>query len=152
MGAKNIKKNINMELEAADAEFEKLYDCPEGCGRSFKRNALEKHIKFCKSVFLNKNKEEGTAQKSSSIAPNKQAEKKEDNRSASTQKWKKDSEALRKLIKKGKGEKVDEPEILVEAPDKVCDICSKGFSENAFVRHRPICESKKKYMEGNFKK
>lgn len=28
--------------------------CPEGCGRSFNKKALEKHIPLCKKVFVPK--------------------------------------------------------------------------------------------------
>ena len=29
-------------------------ECPEGCGRKFNAQALEKHVKVCKKVFQNK--------------------------------------------------------------------------------------------------
>jgi zinc-finger of a C2HC-type len=32
-------------------EDEELNVCPEGCGRSFKKDALDKHVKVCKAVF-----------------------------------------------------------------------------------------------------
>jgi zinc-finger of a C2HC-type len=153
VGAKNIKKNINMELEANDAEFEKLYECPEGCGRSFKRNALEKHMKVCRTVFQNKKKEEPAAtHKQLPAAAAKSEQKEEGHATSNASKWKKDSENLRKLIRKGKGEKVEEPVDVIELPEKVCDICSKNFSEGAYQRHRPVCESKKKYIDGELKK
>ena len=50
-GVKNVRNKIDMELEAQDAEFERVYECPEGCGRTFKRVAIEKHVKICKKVF-----------------------------------------------------------------------------------------------------
>lgn len=142
-----------MELEANDAEFEKLYECPEGCGRSFRRNALEKHMKVCRTVFQNKKKEEtASTQKAAPTSSSKPDQKEEGHATSNNAKWKKDSENLRKLIKKGKGEKVEEPVDVIELPEKVCDICSKNFSEGAYQRHRPVCESKKKYHEGEFKK
>ncbi len=162
VGTKNIKNNVNMELEAQDAEFEKLYQCPEGCGRSFKRNALEKHIKVCKTVFQ-KNEETGNAKNRGAsvnlIKKDPTADSKEANRSESVQKWKKDSEQFRKMLRKGgKSEKADEDDLpgaqhhKPEQPQKICDICSKSFNEQAFIRHRPLCESKKKYMEGGYDK
>lgn len=158
VGVRNIKNNVHMELEAQDAEFEKLYQCPEGCGRSFKRNALEKHIKICRSVFSG-----------AEVSDNKQSLKnrgasvqvvKKDpgagNRSESVQKWKKDSEQFRKMLRQGKGVNEDElPGIdlhMPEQPQTACDICTKSFNEQAYIRHRPLCESKKKYMEGGHKK
>ncbi len=142
-----------MELEANDAEFEKLYECPEGCSRSFRRNALEKHMKVCRTVFQNKKKDESSANhKLPNAASSKTEQKEEAHASSNAAKWKKDSDNLRKLIRKGKGEKVDDPVDVIELPEKVCDICSKNFSEGAYQRHRPVCESKKKYTEGEHKK
>lgn len=50
VGQKNITKNIDLEIDAEDAKFEDVYEC-QGCGRKFKREALEKHKIACKKVF-----------------------------------------------------------------------------------------------------
>lgn len=160
VGVKNIKNNVHMELEAQDAEFEKLYQCPEGCGRSFKRVALEKHVKVCKTVFQ-AGEEKPKPNRGGSVNPQKadlSSEVKQPNRSESMQKWKQESEQFRKMLKKGGKAGTDDEELpgaqhhKPEQPQKVCDICNKSFNEQAFSRHRPICESKKKYMEGGYGK
>ena len=141
-----------MELEAQDAEFERLYDCPEGCGRSFKREALEKHIKVCKSVFQ---KKDGKQRGASVAAKEPVKEEEQTNPYAAkgdqVKQWKKESENFRKMIKGkagGQGAK-REDQLLPEdgLPQKVCEVCSKHFTDEAFKRHRPLCESKKKYMQ-----
>lgn len=111
VGVKNVKNNINMEIEAQDAEFEKLYECPEGCGRSFRRQALEKHVKICKQVF----QKDGKDGRGASVAAKTKEEAKERSSSTNNQKWKKDSENFRKLMKKGAtGVEGYEPVVLVK--------------------------------------
>lgn len=151
MGTKDIKKNVNMELEAQDAEFERLYECPEGCGRSFRRDALEKHIKVCKSVF--QKKKDAIAKRGASLAINKNKDSKVDasvdplrDRGEQTKQWKKESENFRNMIK-GKAPNREDQLAEISLPEKVCDICSKHFTDQSYIRHRPICESKKKFME-----
>ena len=157
VGTKNIKTNINMELEAQDAEFEKLYQCPEGCGRSFRRVALEKHMKVCKTVFQKEqeSKDANLKNRGASVVNMKKGAVEPSatqNRSESVQKWKKDSEQFRKMLKGGKKENDEElPGAHLHKPDEpqtVCDICQSSFNQQAYSRHRPLCESKKKYKEG----
>lgn len=38
------------------AEYEPVYKCTEGCGKSFKEATLKRHIKICKKVFQSKRK------------------------------------------------------------------------------------------------
>lgn len=56
VGQKNITKNIDLEIDAEDAKYEDVYEC-QGCGRKFKRDALEKHKTACKKVFQTKRRE-----------------------------------------------------------------------------------------------
>ena len=51
VGQKKFTENLEVELEAQNAELERLFECPEGCGRSFRKQVLQKHIKVCKKVF-----------------------------------------------------------------------------------------------------
>ena len=37
VGQKQFEKNLDVELEAQNAEMEVLFECPEGCGRSFRK-------------------------------------------------------------------------------------------------------------------
>lgn len=148
---KNVRHNINMELEAQDAEFERLYDCPEGCGRTFKREALEKHIKVCKSVFQKKGeaKQRGTSVTAKPPAKEEEAENPYKAKGEQVKAWKKESENFRNMIKGKGGAGKREDQLLPEdgLPQKVCDVCTKHFTDEAFKRHRPLCESKKKYLQ-----
>lgn len=118
VGQKNITKNMNFELEAEDAEFEKLYECQQ-CGRSFKRNALEKHQKVCKKVFKLKRKQYETQEHRVVSGANKKkiGSGKKKHKGKDGKNWKKKSEGLRNLIKKnakkGKKKKDIEIEIVV---------------------------------------
>lgn len=112
VGQKNVAMNMNLELEAEDAEFEKLYECQQ-CGRSFKRDALQKHQKVCKKVFQLKRKEFDVDEKRMIskeqkllAAKGKRKMNVNKNLKGKGKKWKKQSEGLRKMIKKNaKGKK-----------------------------------------------
>lgn len=122
VGQKNIAQNMDLELQAEDAEFEKLYECQQ-CGRSFKRDALEKHQKVCKKVFQLKRREFEVEEKrvvdeKQKLLAQKGKRKMEVDKNLKKgkgKKWKKQSEGLRQLIKKkgGKKKKDIEVEIVV---------------------------------------
>ena len=122
VGQKDIAKNIQMELEAEDAEFEQLFECPI-CGRSFKRSVLQKHIAICKKVFQTKRKEFETKDKR--ILTNEQkilAQKGERKmkleknlkKRNTKKKWKKQSEGLRNMIKRKAKQKGTKKEVEIE--------------------------------------
>lgn len=138
-----------MELEAQDAEFERLYDCPEGCGRNFKREALEKHIKVCKSVFQKKveNSKIRGASVAAKIVNKQDTDNPYERKGEQAKQWKKDSENFRNMIK-GKAP-IKEINILSEEnlSENVCDVCSRSFTDDAYLRHKPLCQSKKKYLQ-----
>lgn len=126
VGQRNIAKNMEMELEAEDAEFEKLFEC-QGCGRSFKRDALQRHTKACKKVFQTKRKEFETqdqrmiAKEQKLLAQKGERKMRMDKNLKKKKKggWKKKSEGLRNMIKKNakknKGKKKEvEVEILLK--------------------------------------
>ena len=136
-----------MELEAQDMEFEKLYECPSGCGRSFRRKALEKHIKVCEKVFKPKDNPEPKkaavkiTEKESGSKVEKQAEEpvKKEGQKALAQAKKKEP-----IGKKKEEKKIEDDMITVEI---TCDLCKKGMTKGAYDRHRPICESKFKFAK-----
>jgi hypothetical protein len=113
-------------MEAEDAKFEDCYEC-QGCGRKFKREALEKHKKVCKKVFQTKRKEFNAEDKRQVTREQKMLANK-GKRKMATQKnlaskkkgknWKKKSEGLKKFLKKkgkiAKNTKEPEIEILVK--------------------------------------
>lgn len=167
VGVKNVKNKIDMELEAQDAEFERVYECPEGCGRTFKRAALEKHVKICKKVFQVKNEEGGYADEQAAPAPVKQntrggsvqpqkatvPEPQVIKKPADKQKWKQDSENLKKLMKKGAAAAQVEDVVLVKEKHgvvkekiteaKLCSKCDEGFQTDALLKdHQGKCKGK----------
>jgi len=134
-----------MELEAQDMEFEKLYECPSGCGRSFRRKALEKHIKVCEKVFKPKDNTEAKkapvkiSEKESASKVEKQAEEPLKKEHQKIQQ-KKEATGPRKKEEK----KIEDEMIKI---DINCDLCKKGMTKAAYDRHRPICESKFKFAK-----
>ena len=55
IGVKQHQKNMELELQAQDAEFEDTVECNQ-CGRKFGRVAIAKHSKICQKVFFQKRK------------------------------------------------------------------------------------------------
>ena len=49
--------NDAIKMEEVIVQDEDLIECPEGCGRKFRIDALEKHKNACKKVFQTKRKE-----------------------------------------------------------------------------------------------
>ncbi|CAD8142589.1 unnamed protein product [Paramecium octaurelia] len=122
LGSKNPIENklaianqdrVLQQLEEAEPiEDLELILCPEGCGRQFKQDALEKHVKVCKQVFQQKRQEFNSKQ--ARVVTNdqqklqrqgqikeKQLQKKQ-GKAPLDPNWKKQSEELRNLIKESK--------------------------------------------------
>merc|ERR1711939_468134 len=55
--------NDQIKMEEVIVQGEDLIECPEGCGRKFREDALEKHAAICKKVFQSKRKEFDTNKK-----------------------------------------------------------------------------------------
>jgi zinc-finger of a C2HC-type len=167
VGMKNVKNKIDMELDAQDAEFERLFECPEGCGRTFKRAALEKHVKVCKKLFQVKNddavgyEDDGKANKpgkvqarGGSVQPQKAAaEPQVIKKPMDKQKWKQESDNLKKLMKKGTAAPQTEDVVMVKEKDgvvvekipeaKLCAKCEEGFQTEMLLKeHSGRCKGK----------
>ena len=144
--------------------------CPEGCGRRFAPIALAKHVKICKNVFLSQKEPFDTARqrklKESKDLENrmrlqekevtilkerieilkkeKELKEQEKNRPENFPKWKKQSEALRAVMKDSKGNfhKYDS-EFIREGLNKdkyvKCEGCGRLFNEKAAERHVETC-------------
>jgi len=146
VGTKNTQANMNMEIEANEAQFERLFEC-EDCGRKFRKETFDKHTKVCKSVFQKRE----PRQRGNSYAPNRTEEPANGDSNkggADKQQWKKNSDNFRKMLR---GENMTtEAELLnaPELPQVVCDVCGKSFNEGALARHRPLCDSKKRWLAG----
>lgn len=151
VGKRDIKKNVEMELEAQGAEMEQVQPCPEGCGRSFGTKALEKHIKVCKKVFQTKRKAFDTKKKRMLDREQELAMRKGERKMRSVskensmnKKWKKDSEKLRDIVSKKTAPKMKNKTTAQDfnLGDVICDFCGKEFNEKALSRHQPLCKIK----------
>lgn len=127
VGQKQFEKNLDVELEAQNAELERIFECPEGCGRSFRKKALSKHTKICKKIFQTRRQEFKSdktrmVNKEQKLMAKRGARKMELNKNLKGSKkkknWKKESSKLRQFIKK-KGFKKTGNEIEVEIKVKV---------------------------------
>ena len=141
----------------------KTYPCPEGCGRKFAKEALEKHVKACVKIFQSKRKEfdsgeqrllDGqTKAKPGRRQPSKQRELP---KAKGKKDWKKESEAFRAAIKNAKGTKLTDQEQrdldqMQTAGLVHCQYCGRNFNENAAEKHIPFCKKKAdqaKYRNG----
>lgn len=175
IGQKDHQKNMEIELEAQDAEFVDLIECRQ-CGRKFGRSAITKHSKICKKVFGKKRKKFDMKKKRLDTL-NKQGAGKVQKTDASKYedkaKWKKESENFRAMLRAGrkaerkgnsvapnknsqrgnkKGSKsVSRQQGKVTREDFTdgrmpCNICNDLFSEAGLQRHYPLCKSKNKYQ------
>ncbi|CAK78638.1 unnamed protein product (macronuclear) [Paramecium tetraurelia] len=108
----NQERVLQQLEEAEPIEELELLLCPEGCGRQFKSDALEKHVKVCRQVFQQKRQEFNSKQ--ARVVTNdqqklqrqgqikeKQLQKKQ-GKAPLDPNWKKQSEELRNLIKESK--------------------------------------------------
>jgi len=168
---KNVKNKIDMELDAQDAEFERLFECPEGCGRTFKRAALEKHVKVCKKLFQVKNDEAGydddakaskpgkVQARGGSVQPQKAAaaEPQVLKKPVEKQKWKQESDNLKKLMKKGGAAAQTEDIVMVKEKDgvvvekipeaKLCVKCEENFQTEVLLKeHSTRCKGKPRVL------
>ncbi|CAD8179699.1 unnamed protein product [Paramecium pentaurelia] len=165
--AKEDKKPI--EINEFDDDDEDLIECPDGCGRKFKRSALQKHIKICKKVFQEKRKAFDTKeqriinqdhakllqkqQQEEQIQQQQQQKKKQpqtkiDDRPIQGQKkpkWKQQSEQFRAAMKLNKGVPLSQQEqvAIEEVDDRVqCEHCGRKFNEQTALKHIPSCKEK----------
>lgn len=168
------EENFNeMIKEEANADAgEQLYKCSEGCGRSFKEEALERHEKICKKVFQTKRKKFNM--KEQRIDPEqaklikqggggapanprgnnkgKFDEKKIDSKHSNKPKWKVQSEAFRAIMQSGNPDKKNmtagEQKAMQDAinaggPDlEPCEYCGRKFGDAQLQRHAPVCKQK----------
>ncbi|CAD8172016.1 unnamed protein product [Paramecium pentaurelia] len=145
------KKNQTNSIPPEEDDDADLLECPEGCGRRFKENALDKHIKVCKKVFQSKRKEfnskahrqinqEQAKLEKQGLVKDKIIEKKKQMAQNGDPKWKKQSEAFRQMInaaKQGGTVDIQPQDDLVECPG-----CGRKFSEQAADRHIPGCKKR----------
>lgn len=146
-----------------------MLQCPD-CNRTFLPGPLEKHIKICAKVFLQKRKEfDATKKRLETIAEMNDADHiikavkpkagmaaaaaatsaaaKSGSKSA---KWKEDSERFREAMKAARavshaqatGAPLPPPTISAPDPSLIqCPHCSRRFNDRAAERHIPQCKS-----------
>jgi hypothetical protein len=103
--------NDNIKMEEVIVQDEELLECPEGCGRKFRADALEKHKGACKKIFQTKRKEFDTKKHRTLTKEQVELEKKQQrqeklnkkaNKGAKGKAWKKDSDKFRDFMNKQK--------------------------------------------------
>lgn len=147
------------EMEDANVQLSK---CPEGCGRSFKKEALQKHRTVCKKVFQKKRKQfDVTKQRMNEdqlqmdVSGKAKKKKPVKKKKAKIPQWKLQSSQLRQAIMAARGEdtsNTEEAKMLkanLEAQMTKCEFCGRTFNDKAAARH--IVHCKKKAMEKKFK-
>ena len=93
---KNNKTDIM--LAANEAEFEPVFKCNKGCGKSFKKSSLKKHENICEKIFLSKRDPYNISKKRSVSQPHGIKHPKTTQKSKSS--WKEKSLAFRENLKK----------------------------------------------------
>ena len=138
-----------------------MVQCTMGCGRKFNANAIKKHMKICKKVFQAKRKVfDSSKARTKDVVPDKLVGKTKGKTTsqqpakngANKEKWKKQSEGFRAMLKQEKGgatisaeEKQELKKAMEEAQGLVpCNFCGRKFNEKAAQKHIPFCENKQK--------
>lgn len=162
-------KNDEIMMEAQDDLDERLFPCPEGCGRRFKQQTLVKHAKICKKVFQTKRKKfDATAMRADGDEQLKYAKEAERERLKAEKKknakkggfpanskpdWKKQSEGLRAMMKAnritaGGGKLTKEEETALAEANNVdrdqCKFCGRKFGKKVLEKHIISCGNKAK--------
>lgn len=113
---KNVQFNIYIfaqPVQEFDDDFDEanLIDCPEGCGRRFSTEAIDKHSMVCRKVFQQKRKKFDT-KKQRVVEGEGQVTTQKPRKEPKTKKnqWKQQSEAFRALMKMNKGYEMSESE------------------------------------------
>lgn len=169
------------EIEEEEDDGSERVEC-DMCGRRFKPDSLQKHRKICKKVFMQKRKkfdmkkQRVIDEEHKEIIQNAEyAEKKgkkkvdpvlEAKKKANKEKWKKQSEEFRRMLRGAKKEENDDNFVVNGAGAGMgkgggamankpaeptynddlthCSICNRRYNEDAYKKHLPMCERKKK--------
>ncbi len=141
----------------------------EGCGRKFLEEAYMKHSKVCQKVFQSQRKAFDSKKKRiidsdhEAMLKHKEMEEKKKGKNSiqnkqKNQKWKKQSEEFRNIIKQGreldsKGGKVPFVNVPSSITDdyKHCIMCDRKYNENAYTKHLPTCERRTREAQMNNK-
>jgi hypothetical protein len=162
---RNLKNDHNTSQEEIEntempKDEEELFECFEGCGRFFTREALRHHEKACKKIFQSKRKAFNIKAKRLEIktqeAPRNQGhatnpKTSDKQKKAQVPKWKLESVQLRVNLKQARGGEAskNEPEIKVldaakKQPGIICPNCKLTFNEKVAGHHLPLCAEKGK--------
>ena len=158
----SLLKKSGRDIPEADVD-PNLIECPEGCGRRFNQEALEKHVKVCKKVFLTKRKQydSSAARKTDELLEFDPGRKPQSYKSSTNSKpqpsggvpkWKAQSEALRAGLRAARGQTLSRSEqqaLSLQSQalhdDLIpCPTCGRKFNEKAAERHIPFCANKDK--------
>ena len=139
----------------------------EGCERKFKEEAYLKHSKVCEKVFQGQriaidSKKKKINDLDQAVLKHKEYEdkKKGKNQKSKGQKWKKQSEEFRAIIKQNREfDQKGGTGVFTHIPSAItddytlCDMCNRKYNEQAYTKHLPTCErrSKEAQMKGKAK-
>lgn len=158
--SENKGRNIGREQYEEPVD-EELFECRHGCGRKFNENALGKHEKICKRVFMQKRRkfdskgqrEVAEEQKELQKASKAIQESIDNKKKMEKPKWKRQSEAFQAQIKNARGGNlsIQEKKSIQEAYEDStlvrCPTCDRKFSDSAASRHIPFCANKAKFVQ-----
>ncbi|KAL4507993.1 hypothetical protein ABPG72_021366 [Tetrahymena utriculariae] len=150
--------------EAIQDNLDNLEECPEGCGRRFAPEALEKHAKICKRVFQQKRKtfdikkqrindeeheqilEQAQMEeklRNQYAAKNKQPAKVNAQQQDKKSKWRMQSEQFRAVLRSNKGG--EQAQDIPQYDDRIeCPHCKRKFQESSYNKHEQICANRAK--------
>ncbi|KAL4464838.1 hypothetical protein ABPG74_011399 [Tetrahymena malaccensis] len=150
--------------EAIQDNLDNLEECPEGCGRRFAPEALEKHAKICKKVFQQKRKKFDTQKqrindeeqeqileqarveekmRNQYAAKSKQPAKVNTQQQDKKSKWRMQSEQFRAVIRSNKGG--EQAQDIPQYDDRIeCPHCKRKFQESSYNKHEQICANRAK--------
>jgi hypothetical protein len=146
---------------AESSENDGREECPD-CGRKFNAEAMAKHARICKKVFMTKRKRFDISSKRAAegadevtvvddyMPANRRnpAARPPPKAAAKNSKWKRQSEQFRanlRAARTGDSEGYEEARRQAEDEDMTrCPHCKRTFNPDAAKRHIPLCEKKAK--------
>ncbi|EAR95371.1 A C2HC-type zinc-finger protein (macronuclear) [Tetrahymena thermophila SB210] len=157
--------------EAIQDNLDNLEECPEGCGRRFAPEALEKHAKICKKVFQQKRKKFDTKKqrindeeheqilqqaqmeekmRNQYASKNKQPAKTNTQQQDKKSKWRMQSEQFRAVLRSNKGG--EQAQDIPQYDDRIeCPHCKRKFQESSYNKHEQICANRAKIAKASGK-
>jgi hypothetical protein len=126
------------------------FPCPD-CGRFFAEGPFQRHARICKKVFASKRKVFDSSKKRAEAIPElkefrvhgRQRESKPE--PSHSERWREQSNAFRMAMRAARAYSTNKDAPInppvIDSSLKQCPNCLRRFSENAALRHIPICKN-----------